>query len=155
MYNGALTEYSTKAYQEAEDAKFDANAKKTNEGLVEKFGSQEKVDHESELFRRAILNYPDITPEVATEVADVIAESMQRGGANAAAVLLGMIAPMAREGGSLSGDGSGSGTNIAQPSPREACKARFPASEETWLPEGTKWEDVDAKTKAALGYKTK
>ena len=106
LYNGPLTEHSVKAFKTKEDATFDTNAKATNEGLVKHFGgSQEKVDSESDFFRTAILNHPGTTVERATKVADVIVEAMQRGGSDAAIVLLEMIAPMAKEGGTHAGTG--------------------------------------------------
>jgi hypothetical protein len=96
---------ATEAFKGLEDAKFDENVKKTNEGLVKHLGSQEKVDAESALFKRAILNHPGMTSDKAEEVADIFVDVMQKGGSDAAVVLLEMIAPMAREGGSHAGKG--------------------------------------------------
>lgn len=104
FHNGAMGK-ATEAFTAANDATFDTNAKATNEGLVTHFGSQDKVDSESELFRRAVLNHPGMTTERAEKVADIFVETMQRGGSDAAVTLLEMIAPMAREGGSHAGDG--------------------------------------------------
>jgi hypothetical protein len=89
----------------SQDETFTANAKATNEGLVKHLGSQEKVDAESALFKRAILNHPGMTSDKAEEVADIFVDVMQKGGSDAAVVLLEMIAPMAREGGSHAGKG--------------------------------------------------
>lgn len=104
FYNEAMGD-ANEAFTAAEDATFDTNAKATNEGLVTHFGSQDKVDSESEFFRRAVLNHPGMTTERAEKVADIFVEVMQRGGSDAAVTLLEMIAPMAREGGTHAGTG--------------------------------------------------
>lgn len=106
FYNGPLTEYATKAHKELGEKTFNDNAKATHEGLVTHFnGSEAKVTEESELLKRAVLNHPGMTSEKAEKVADIFVDVMQKGGSDAAIVLLEMIAPMAREGGSHAGKG--------------------------------------------------
>jgi len=111
FYNEAMGK-AVEANGVKQEATFDANAKETNAGLVKHFLTQEKVDAESELLRRAVLNHKGMTTERAEKVADVFVKAMQEGGSDAAVTLLEMIAPMAREGGSHAGDG---GNNQAAP----------------------------------------
>ena len=65
------------------------------------------------------------------------------------------FAPLAKEGGTRSGDGTGgAGPGGKQPTPYEAKKARWPNSPPNeWGKPTDTWADMDIHTRRALGYK--
>jgi hypothetical protein len=78
----------------AESDRVDA-ATKTNEALIEHFGSEEKVNEQSELLRRAIKNNVGLTPEEYEEFGDVLADTILTKSPVMARVMLQVLAPLA------------------------------------------------------------
>ena len=106
------------------------------------FGSKEEVTKQSELFRRAIINHPDVK---GTDDAEEIADAMVKGGlsqnSKLARLMLKTFAPLAAEAGQEGGGGAGGGggdtpidpdlgspsqlaTGLCTPAENEAWKAR-------------------------------
>lgn len=96
FYNGPLAAHATEAM--AEQTQADTIAKQTacQEALVNTFGSKEKVAEQSELFRRAILNFDGVK---GTDKAEEIGDAMVKAGLTTnpelAKIMLKAFAPMA------------------------------------------------------------
>ncbi len=145
-----------KVAQVQEASKLDA-AKTCNEALVAHpdFGSEEKVKEMSELMRRAIFNNVGLTPEEAEQMGNEMTSEITRHPVMAR-VMLKVLAPLAQEGNTESGDGTGGGSETKQASPYEAKKSRWPNSPPSeWGEPSDKWENQDVQTRKALGYKEK
>ncbi len=154
FYNGPLTKHVTEIAAEMETQQFEAAAKACHEALVADpdFGSDEKVKEQSELFRRAILNKFGLSPDDAEEVADAMVKGGLTTNPKLAKIMLKAFAPMAAEGSTNAGGGTGT-AGIKQASPYEAKKTRWPKSPTEWGNESDKWEDESPQTRNALGYK--
>lgn len=154
FFNGPLGKFAVQAAGvKAESDKLDA-AKTCNEALIADpdLGGEQGVKEKTELLRRHIAS--KLTAEEYEAVGDALADSIMTKNPVMAKYLLKTIAPLAAEGSTETGGGSGGSGEVKQASPREAAIARWPKSKGQWPEEGTKWEDVSAQTKKALGYKT-
>ncbi len=155
FYNGPLQKYATEAHAANKDAAELDRMTKCNEALIAMpdIGSKEKLAELTELFRRSIVNDPGVSADDATEIADAMVNGGLTQNPKLAKMLLDRFAPLAREGGSFAGDGSGGGGGVKQLSPYEAKKARWPKTSGEWGDPNDQWENETANTKKALGYK--
>ena len=156
FYNTAMGQ-ATEAYkQKAEDDKI-AKMEACNKALIAHpdIGSEEKLNEQTELFKRAIMNNCGLSAEEAKTFADDIANSMFTTTPTTARLLLKAFAPLAAEGSTGDGGGGGGSTGtVKQQTPYEAKKSNWPKSPSMWgKPEDT-WDMQSLQTKKALGYKT-
>ncbi|KKL92410.1 hypothetical protein LCGC14_1884950, partial [marine sediment metagenome] len=125
FYNGPLTEYSAKAHGEAKDAADLARMTACNEALIAlpEIGSQEKLDEQSKLFKRAIMNYPGVKADEADEIADAMVDGGLTQNPKLARILLAQFAPLAKES-SVDGGGDPKGPTVAV-DPDLGCPAQM------------------------------
>ena len=154
FYNGAMGKAVAANKVSADAAELDRMTK-CNEALIAMpdIGSKEKLAELTELFRRSIVNDPSVSADDATEIADAMVNGGLTQNPKLAKMLLDRFAPLAREGGSFAGDGSGGGGAVTQLSPYEAKKERWPKTPGEWGKESDSWENETMNTKKALGYK--
>jgi len=141
---------------EAQQAKFEADKQATIDALIahSDFGSKEKLDEQTVLLHRALTNHLGLNTEEANNIAEFL--SNREGATNPVLrrAMLKAMAPLAQEGGTLTGDGTGGSGEPKQPTPYEAKKSRWPKSPESeWGSPTDTWGDMDVHTKKALGYK--
>jgi len=143
-------------FMEDQQALVEAAKQTTADALAKHpdFGSKEKLDEQTVLLHRALTNNLGLSTEEANGIAEFLRD--REGATNPVLrrVLLKQLAPLAAEGGTHSGDGTGGSGGVKQPTPYEAKKARWPKSPEgEWGKPTDTWADMDIHTKRALGYK--
>ncbi len=152
FYNVAMAK-ATEAFLAKQEADGIALAKSTNEALAKHFGSEEEVVKQTELFVRAMKNDVGLTPEEVEELADDLSLSKLTKHPALARVMLKHFAPLADEGSTETGSGTGTAENkgLTQ-TPYEAKKARWPKSPSTWGAESDTWETQTIETKRMFGF---
>ncbi len=154
FYNGAMGKAVAANKVSTEAAELDRMTK-CNDALIAMpdIGTKEKLAEMSELFRRAFANNFGLSADEQVEVADAMVAGGLTQNPKLAKIMLDTFAPLAKEGSSDGGDGSGGGGAAKQLSPYETKKARWANSPTEWGDPNDSWDDESQATKKVLGYK--
>ncbi len=127
--------------------------KECNEALTahQDFGSSEKLDEQTILFHRALINNLELSTEEADELSGFMKDREGATNPLLRRVMIKQFAKLSVEGSTDGGTGVKTGTG-AKTTPYETKKARWPKSENMWGTESDTWEDQSIETKRTLGY---
>ena len=155
FYNGPLGQFAIESKAERDTAAFEAKATACNDALVTDYGSTEKVQEQTELFKRAIsamATKNGLDVDATTEVVQAMVDGGITTNPKLAKIMLQAFSPMAAEGGTFSGDGSGN-SQVNQTTPYEWKKAEFPKSPSEWGTEADSWDDESQQLRNMAGIK--
>ena len=155
FYNGPLGQFAMEAKEASDTAAFETKATACNEALIADYGSTDKVQEQTELFKRAIsamATKNGLDVEATTEVVQAIVDGGITTNPKLAKIMLQAFAPMAAEGGTFSGDGTGN-SQVNQQSPYAWKKERFPKSPSEWGNESDAWDGESQQLRNLAGIK--
>lgn len=155
FYNGPMSQFAAEAATERDTAAFEAKAAACNEALTADLGGVAEVEKQTELFKRAISGMAaknGLDVEATNEVVQAMVDGGITTNPKLAKIMLQAFAPMAAEGGTFSGDGSGNG-KTTQVTPYAWKKGRFPNTPSEWGNESDTWDKESKQLRKMAGIK--